>query len=70
LFFVISLGYSGEDQPRSVIPSCVGALSPEHQKSKVAGGDTEMVSSQKMKYFSGTSGLNFKREHMEIVPLY
>lgn len=42
-FFIIAIGYSGEDQPRSVIPSCVGALGPEHQKSKVVGGDTEMV---------------------------
>lgn len=58
----VRAGYSGEDTPRSVLPACVGRL-PALQ----TDGDAEMAAD---KLFSGSSDLNFKRDRMEISPLY
>ena len=57
--FQTRAGYSGEDCPRSVIPSFVG-LAPE-----AASEDVEM----RPRVIVGGAELNFKRDHMEIQPL-
>jgi len=60
-------GYSGEDCPRSVIPSVAGLL--EDAK---GAEDVEMKEDGKgdKRVYTGTAALNFKRDHMRIQPLY
>jgi len=54
-------GYSGEDMPRSVIPSLCGHLE--------ATEDVEM-DNKSSTYISGYPELHFKREKMALSPLY
>ena len=62
LAFLYLIGYSGEDCPRSVIPSYVGLVD------RVQGdGDIDMGGSKRV--IVGGAELNFKRDHMEIQPL-
>ncbi len=51
-------GYSGEDCPRSVIPSFVGLTSSSE--------DVEMNGKQQSRVVVGAAELNFKRDKMEI----
>ena len=69
LFLRLIAGYSGEDCPRSVIPSVAGVLAPEYcEESKKE--DSEMKGQDKDHLFTGSAALNFKRDHMSIKPLY
>ena len=80
-FISMLSGYSGEDVPRSVIPSCLGVLEGEHAKlpqkppSKVEE-DVEMEAAEEKKeqpsirLISGKSEIAFKRDHMRIEPLF
>ena len=54
-------GYSGEDMPRSVIPSLCGHLE--------ATEDVDM-DNKSSSYISGYPELHFKREKMALSPLY
>ena len=74
-------GYSGEDCPRSVIPSSLGVLEGEHAKmpQKPAAQveeDAEMAEEKEVKeqpqirLITGKSEIGFKRDHMRIEPLY
>jgi hypothetical protein len=61
-----STGYSGEDHPRVILPSRVGALNFSE-----ANGDVVMDDgSQKMRLISGSTEMAYKRDHMCILPLY
>ena len=75
------IGYSGEDVPRSVIPSCLGVLEGEHAKlpqkpPRKVEEDAEMDGAEEAKehpsirLISGKSEIAFKRDHMKIEPLY
>lgn len=59
-------GYSGEDCPRSIIPSLVGAFDTRN-----GAEDIEMLEGgHKDKIVVGSAGLNYKQDHMAIRPLY
>ena len=72
-------GYSGEDCPRSVIPSYLGILEGDlatdakAQMSKTADGeDAEMeeVKEPGVRYVTGETDLKRKRDGMRIQPLF
>lgn len=63
------IGYSGEDTPRSVIPSVVGHFE-ETQQNFDRDGDANMENKSASRYISGHDELNFKRDNMDIRPLY
>jgi len=78
-------GYSGEDQPRSVMPSIVGTYDhtvtmPVNQQEDVemAGEDGPVMintgeapkTKLEKRIICGSSALNFKRDNMQIEPLY
>ncbi len=62
------IGYSGEDCPRSVIPSyvglCDGAASEDVDMEQVIASGAS-----KRRIITGSAELNFKRDRMEIQPL-
>jgi len=68
-------GYAGEDQPKAVFPSVVGAV---EQPGVVTdgGGDTDMEAkkpgeaekAKARKLYAGVQALGYRRDHMEIVP--
>ena len=51
-------GYSGDDSPKSVIPSCIGAFKSD-----------DSMDGQRH-FISGYSELNFKRDNMKIEQLF
>lgn len=59
----VSIGYSGEDCPRSVNPSMVGLADPVQ-------GDGDMVMGGGRRVIVGSAELNFKRDRMEVQPLF
>lgn len=61
-------GYSGEDQPRSVIPSCAGVI--DGQSALDDQQDVVMEESKNARFISGYNDIGFKRENMRIQPLY
>ncbi len=63
--FQFRAGYSGEDCPRTVIPSLIGLCDAE---SDIPMDDSVAIKASK--YISGSAELNFKRDHMELAPLY
>lgn len=72
-----SIGYSGEDCPRSMIPSLLGVLEGEaaRQPRRPANtDDAEMVDEAaelpKIRYISGRTEIGRKRDHMTIKPLF
>ena len=83
-FWFFDVGYSGEDQPRSIIPSCLGVLEGDAAAKKINGApaaeDAEMgdgaapeeskVQQPQMRYISGRTEIGMMREHMKIKPLY
>lgn len=82
--YEIRAGYSGEDQPRSVMPSIVGTYEqstnvPQQQAEDVemAGEEGNIIntseaprSKMEKRIICGSSALNFKRDNMQIEPLY
>lgn len=63
---ILTSGYSGEDHPRVILPSRVGALNYSE-----ANGDVVMDDgSQKMRLISGSTEMAYKRDHMCILPLF
>ena len=62
------IGYSGEDQPRSVIPSCAGVI--DGQSALDDQQDVVMEESKNARFISGYNDIGFKRENMRIQPLY
>jgi len=62
------IGYSGEDQPRSVIPSCAGVI--DGQSALDDQQDVVMEESKNARFISGYNDIGFKREGMRIQPLY
>lgn len=62
----IRTGYSGEDCPRSVIPSNVGVLQTDRD------GDANMESNEKggTQYVVGSSALSFRRDNMDVQNIY
>ena len=72
-----SIGYSGEDCPRSMIPSLLGVLEGEaaRQPRRPANTDDaemvdEAVEVPKLRYISGRTEIGRKRDHMTIKPLF
>ena len=76
-----SSGYSGEDVPRSMIPSLLGVLEGEAAKlpkkpTPIAeGGDAEMADEEakalpSIRYICGQTEIGRKRDHMKIQPLF
>ena len=63
-------GYSGEDQPRSVMPSCTGILNTSAESKDNQDVDMDDGAAKKQKSISGYSELGFKRDHMKVAPLY
>ena len=72
-----SIGYSGEDCPRSMIPSLLGVLEGEaarQPRRPINTDDAEMVDeaaeAPKIRYISGRTEIGRKRDHMSIKPLF
>ena len=63
MYYSYKIGYSGEDCPRSVNPSIVGIA-------EQVQGDGDMVMGGGRRIVVGAAELNFKRNHMEIQPLF
>jgi len=66
--FETRAGYSGEDCPRSVIPSVAGVIAEGTEDAK-KDEDVEMRGAAKPQLVTG-SNLTFKRDHMAIKPLF
>lgn len=76
------IGYSGEDCPRSMIPSILGVLEGDAAKSlrppapQTDGADTEMANEENkvappsIRYIHGRTELGRHRDHMKLSPLF
>ncbi|XP_071701503.1 actin-related protein 4-like [Rutidosis leptorrhynchoides] len=66
-------GYAGEDAPKAVFPSVIGAIDQmevdENDNSeKNTGAVTDPKSKGKRKLYVGSSALGYRRDHMEVLP--
>ena len=86
--FCVIVGYSGEDQPRTILPSIVGTYEEDvrvkptnmvdegkgededvEMRQEGAGVDTSTAKKER-RVLCGSPALNFKRDHMQIEPLF
>ncbi|KAJ9512256.1 hypothetical protein QJQ45_012818 [Haematococcus lacustris] len=57
-------GYAGDDGPKAVFPSSVGVVQATHDAN---GMEIDGLTASKRKLYVGQLGVNYKRNHMEVV---